>query len=146
MNLTLSRNLKASRSQNFLASWKWTVSYPSLLKSIYKKRFWLSFRVVMFLNSDIKVLEKPFFPHFLGDRVRYSSVRSEWLQGAVAATWKPFYPGRQMPCNSPSTNREDEFVLKKLWLQKTRFCSFPSLFIYLFIYYYYFSLFSFMTN
>ena len=142
MNLTLSRNLKASRSRNFLASWKWTVSYPSLLKSIYKERFWLSFRVVKFLNSDIKVLEKPFFPHFLGDRVRYSSVRSEWLQGAVAATWKPFYPRRQMSCNSPSTNREDKFLLKKLWLQKTRFCSFPSLFIY----YYYFSLFSFMTN
>ena len=130
MNLTLSRNLKALRSQNILASWGWAVYFFFFFFFCFyvhiKKDFDSFWELLSFWIT--------FIPFFRSDIVRHNSIRREWLQGAVTITRKPFNIGRQTSCNSQGTSREEKYVLRNFFLHKTRFCLF---FSFMFIYYYF---------
>ena len=65
-------------------------------------------------QKDHRVLSFPSFHHFVGDRANTSSVRRSGGKVLLSTIRQPFYPGRQTPWESQSTNGEDEFVLKKL--------------------------------
>ena len=54
------------------------------------------------------------FIFFVGDRANTSSVRRSGGKELLSTIRQPFYPGRQTPWESRSTNGEDEFVLRKL--------------------------------
>ena len=66
------------------------------------------------LQKDNRVLSFPSFRPFVGDRAYTSSVRRSGGKVLLSTIRQPFYPGRQTPWESQSTNGEGEFVLRKL--------------------------------
>ena len=65
-------------------------------------------------QKDHRVLSFPSFRPFVGDRANTSSVRRNGDKVLLSTIRQPFYPGRQTPWGSQSTNGESEFVLRKL--------------------------------
>ena len=65
-------------------------------------------------QKDHRVLSFPSFCPFVDDRANTSSVRRSGGKVLLSTIRQPFYPGRQMPWESQSTNEEGEFVLRKL--------------------------------
>ena len=65
-------------------------------------------------QKDHQVLSFPSFRPFVGDRANTSSVRRSGGKVLLSTIRQPFYPGRQTPWESQSTNGEGEFVLRKL--------------------------------
>ena len=65
-------------------------------------------------QKDHRVLSFPSFRSFVGDRANTSSVRRNGGKVLLSTIRQPFYPGRQTPWESQSTNGEGEFVLRKL--------------------------------
>ena len=65
-------------------------------------------------QKDHRVLSFPSFRPFVGDRANTSSVRRSGDKVLLSTIRQPFYPGRQTPWESQSTNGEGEFVLRKL--------------------------------
>ena len=65
-------------------------------------------------QKDHRVLSFPSFRPFVGDRANTSSVCRNSGKVLLSTIRHPFYPGRQTPWESQSTNGEGEFVLRKL--------------------------------
>ena len=65
-------------------------------------------------QKDHRVLSFPSFRPFVGDRANTSSIRRSGGKVFLSTIRHPFYPRRQTPWESQSTNGEGEFVSRKL--------------------------------
>ena len=97
-------------------------------KSLGSQKVWHSKRSLLYIKvvgvfqekyitvkkGDYQVSGFSFLHPFVGDSANKSSVRWSGDKVLLSTIRHPFYPRRQTPLESRSTNGEGEFVLRKL--------------------------------